>query len=96
MKRALEAFGRNVAKTYLGLLLCIVYVFPVIFVGAFIALLAYVFDHIGLGRLIGITELILFVVISFAAALFFSAYVWPLVSAAIGNVMDELGEASKS
>ena len=38
MKRPLEAFGRNVAKTYLGLLLCIVYVLPVIFVGAFIAL----------------------------------------------------------
>ena len=47
MKRALS-FGLTVAKTYLGFLLCIVCAFPVIFVGGFLALLAYVLDHAGL------------------------------------------------
>jgi hypothetical protein len=96
MKRALEAFGLAVAKAYFGFLLTIVYAFPIIFVGGFLALLAYVLDHAGLSRLLGLSGLIAYLVFSFVAALFFSVYAWPHVSPVIDKVMDQLGEAAKS
>jgi hypothetical protein len=96
MKRALEAFGLNVAKAYLGFLLCIVYAFPVIFVGGLLWLLAYVLDHSGLTQPLGAAGLIGYLVFCFVTGLFFSVYASPHASPVISKVMDQLGEASKS
>jgi hypothetical protein len=96
MKRALEAAGLTVAKAYFGLLLTIVYAFPVIFVGGLLWLLAYVLDHAGLTQPFGAAGLIGYLVFCFVAALFFSVYAWPHVSPVIDKVMDQLGEAAKS
>lgn len=90
MGKALEAVGRNVAKFYLGLLALAVLAYPFIFVLAAIALLAFIFDHIGLSRLLGFPGLLVFVVISFGMALFFSVYVWPHISPVTGKVFDQL------
>jgi hypothetical protein len=96
MKCALEAFGQTVAKGYLGLLLLTVFSYPLIFVGGFLTLVAYVLDHAGLSRLLGLSGLIAYLVFSFVTAMFFSVYAWPHVSPVIGKVMDQLGEAAKS
>jgi hypothetical protein len=88
MKRALEAFGLTVAKTYLGSL--------VIFVGGLLWLLAYVLDHVGLSQPLGAAGLIGYLVFCFVAALFFLVYAWPHVSPVVGKVLDQLGDASKS
>jgi hypothetical protein len=93
MKHMLEAFARGFAKTYLGLLVIIVYIFPAIFVCAAWALLAFIVDSLELNGLYGLG---LFVIGFFGMVVFFGVYVWPRVSDVIGKVMDQLGEAIKS
>jgi hypothetical protein len=99
MQRALEAFSRG-ANTYQGVLVIVVYVFPVISVFAAWALLGYILgyimDSLELSRAFGKGVLVGLFVVGFGMALFFSVYVWPRVSPVIGKVMDQLGEAIKS
>jgi hypothetical protein len=98
MKRALEAFGRTVAQTYLAAVAITVYAFPVIFVIAMWALvgyaLAFIMDGLGVSRALGKGVLVVVFGIGFGVALFFSVYVWPRVSEVIGKIFDLIGEAA--
>lgn len=53
-QRAPEAAGRTVAQTYLGFLAVSVLAYPLIFVGGLLTLMAYVLDHLGVSRLLGV------------------------------------------
>jgi hypothetical protein len=94
MKRALEAFGLTVTKGYLGLLSLTVFAYPVIFVGGLIVLLAYVSDHVGLSRLLGVAGLFVFVVVCIGLVVFFQVYVWPHTKPVTDKVLDQLGKAN--
>jgi hypothetical protein len=71
------------------LAITLIFAYPVIFVGAGIALLAYVLDEIGLHRLLGLAGLFIFVVISFGVVWFFLAYAWPHISPVVDRVLDQ-------
>jgi DNA-binding XRE family transcriptional regulator len=82
---ALNSAGKSIASLYIAFLfLAIFFAFPVIFVGGFIFLEAFIFDAVGLGHL-GI-GLISFFGISLFWVVFFSAYAWPHIA----PLIDEL------
>ena len=70
---------------YIGPLGLTVWAFPAIFVVGFTFLAAFILDAVGVGR-IGIAALALFIVLWFAAFLFFSAFAWPHISPTIDKI----------